>query len=64
MMAMEECPSLSETILGLTFIESRCVAQVCLVSWNRRSIGNPAFFRGGLKAPWARLPISSRVPTL
>ena len=34
-MAMVECPSISETILGLTFRESKSVAHVCLRSWKR-----------------------------
>ena len=32
---MDECPSISETILGLTFRESKCVAHMCLGSWKR-----------------------------
>src|SRR3712207_3028370 len=40
-MAMFECPSISETTLGLTFSESKSVAHVCLRSWKRKC-GRPA----------------------
>jgi len=32
---MEACPSISETILGLIFLDSSSVAHVCRRSWKR-----------------------------
>jgi hypothetical protein len=45
---MVACPNISETILGLTFLDSSSVAQVCRRSWNRIG-GNPAGSSKGLK---------------
>ena len=42
---MVACPSISETILGLTFLDSSRVAHVCRRSWNRVSGGSPALRR-------------------
>jgi len=41
-MAMLACPSISETTFGLTFLDSRSVAQVCRRSWKRVPAGRPA----------------------
>ena len=43
-------PSISETILGLTFSDKSSVAQVCRTSW-KRICGNPARLSKGLKGP-------------
>src|SRR5918998_2631201 len=51
-MAMVECPSISETILGLTFWDSRSMAHVCLKSWKRIG-GRPARLSGALRE-WLR----------
>jgi hypothetical protein len=48
-MAMLECPSISETILGCPPFASSSVAQVCLRSWNLMS-GSPTRLRS---CPWA-----------
>jgi hypothetical protein len=45
---MVACPSISETILGLTFLYSSNVAHVCRRSWNRMA-GSPAFSSSGSK---------------
>lgn len=47
-MLMEACPSISETTLGLTALESSKVAQVWRRSWKRIGL-SPALFRSGLK---------------
>jgi hypothetical protein len=47
-MAMVACPSISETILGLTFLDSSSVAHVCRRSW-KRIFGSPARLSRGLK---------------
>jgi hypothetical protein len=46
---MVACPSISETILGLTFLDSKSVAQVCLRSWKRVSAESPAHLRSRAK---------------
>jgi hypothetical protein len=50
-MAMLAWPSISETTLGFTFLESKSVAHVCRRSWKRIS-GKPARLSKGLKR-WA-----------
>jgi hypothetical protein len=47
-MAMLACPRISETILGLTFLERSSVAHLCLKSWNLIP-GNSARLRNDLK---------------
>ena len=53
-MAMEECPIISETILGLTFLDRSSVAQVCRRSW-KRMFGSSALSRSGLNEVLAKL---------
>ena len=60
-MAMEACPSISETILGLTFLDRSSVAQVCRRSWKRMG-SNPAFSRSGAKDRFLRLVGLTSVP--
>jgi hypothetical protein len=50
-MAIVACPNISETTLGLTFLDSSSVAHVCRKSWKRIS-GSAARLRSGLKR-WA-----------
>ena len=45
---MVECPSISETTFGLTFLVSSSVAHVCRRSW-KRICGSPARLSRGLK---------------
>src|SRR5215218_4246373 len=47
-MAMVACPSISDTILGLTLLDTSSVGQVCRRSWKRMG-SNPAFSRSGAK---------------
>src|SRR5215207_8365837 len=53
-MAMDECPSISETIFGFTLRVSSSVAHVRRRSWNR-ICGSPARFRSGLNERRVRL---------
>jgi hypothetical protein len=58
---MEECPSISETILGFTLRERSSVAQVCLRSWKRIS-GSPARLSSSLKERFLRYAASQAAP--
>lgn len=40
--AVLACPSISETTLGSTFLDSRSAAHACRRSWKRMSTGRPA----------------------
>jgi hypothetical protein len=62
-MLTEACPSISETILGLTSLPSSSVAHVCRRSWKR--IGrSPASLSSGLKERLRRLEGLERVMNL
>src|SRR5215217_4947812 len=60
-MAMVECPSISETIFGFTLRVSSSVAHVCRRSWKRIS-GSPARFRSGLNFCFVTARLSSGSP--
>ncbi len=60
-MAMVEWPSISETILGFTFLASSRVAQVCRRSWKRIS-WSPARFSSGLNFSLVTARLSSGSP--
>jgi hypothetical protein len=45
------CPSISETILGLTFFDNNSVAHVCRKEWKVKP-ESPAFSSNGLKPRW------------
>jgi hypothetical protein len=60
-MAMDECPSISETIFGFTLRVSSSVAHVCRRSWKRIS-GSPACFRSGLNFSLVTARLSSGYP--
>ena len=60
-MAMEECPSISETIFGFTLRVRSSVAHVCRRSWKRIS-RNPARLRRGLNFSLVTARLSSGSP--
>src|SRR5215203_518406 len=62
-MAIEEWPSISETILGLTLRERSSVAQVCRRSWKRVVEGRPAHLRSRAKERFLRLDGFMMPPT-
>ena len=43
------CPSISETTLGLTFLESSSVAQVCLEVVEAHGVGETGLLEEGLE---------------
>src|SRR5215213_10664150 len=62
-MDIDECPSISWTILGCTPLVRSRVAQVCLRSWNLVSSGSPVLFSKGFQERLCRLWTLMDVPT-